>query len=326
MFCHVCGKGVEQGDRFCNSCGASLEGVIDTPAVAAAAAGDADTETTGAPEPADETTGEAIVEADPTEATPATPEPATPPPSDTQQLPTEAIPSVERAADQSPEPAGDEPAPDPTGDWDIDPVWAPTGTVAAQAGVATGDLPSTEPITEVWMDTVAEGGSIDAPDAVGRATPYDFAEQEPVTRQTEVMQPTATAEMPAVAPPAADPHHFRFGAVTLFGIIGGIVTLVSLFANVLSVTSDTRLVPNDDTPFGFRTGEWIVDDLADNLSIAGLIAAVLMVAGGVAAAFGWRWGSGMAGGAGLGLHTRWPASRARSSSCSRSRATSGTGC
>ena len=57
----------------------------------------------------------------------------------------------------------------------------------------------------------------------------------------------------------------------------------------------------DDTPPDFRTGTWILDDLADNMSIAGLIAIVLMVAGGVASGFRWRWGSGLAGGAGLAM-------------------------
>ena len=45
----------------------------------------------------------------------------------------------------------------------------------------------------------------------------------------------------------------------------------------------------------------MLDDLADNMSIAILIAAVLLVIGGVAAGFRWRWGSGLAGGAGLAL-------------------------
>ncbi len=67
------------------------------------------------------------------------------------------------------------------------------------------------------------------------------------------------------------------------------------------MSSDIRLVPTDSAPPGFRTGTWVLDDLADNLSIAILIAAVLLVAGGIGAGFRWRWGSGLAGGAGLAL-------------------------
>jgi hypothetical protein len=81
----------------------------------------------------------------------------------------------------------------------------------------------------------------------------------------------------------------------------GVVTLISLFAEMISVTSDQRLTPSEQTPFGFRTGTWIADDLADNLSIAGLVAIMLMVAGGVATGFHWRWGAGLAGGAGLAV-------------------------
>jgi hypothetical protein len=70
---------------------------------------------------------------------------------------------------------------------------------------------------------------------------------------------------------------------------------------MISITSDQRLAPSEQTPFGFRIGTWIADDLADNLSIAGLLAVMLMVAGGVASGFHWRWGAGLAGGAGLAI-------------------------
>ena len=113
----------------------------------------------------------------------------------------------------------------------------------------------------------------------------------------------STAEMPAIVEPAAPPPRvrFRFGAVTLIGIITGVVTLAAVFATLLTIESTTRFTLGPETPIGFRTGSWIVDDLAGNLSIAGLVAIVSMVAGGVAAGFGWRWGSGLAGGAGLAI-------------------------
>ena len=43
------------------------------------------------------------------------------------------------------------------------------------------------------------------------------------------------------------------------------------------------------------------NDLADNLSIAGLLAVLAMIAGGVASGFRWRWGGGLAAGGGLAL-------------------------
>ncbi len=188
-----------------------------------------------------------------------------------------------------------------------EPAWAPTGSVpaaAAAAGaatraaapdVATTDLPATEPITEVWMDAV------DADPAP--PTPYDFVEKEPVAATVQMETPVAeTAAMPAVvAEPVEEHGRFSFNLVLFISIVAGLVALAGLFADVISITSDARLVRTDDTPEAFRTGRWIVDDLADNLSIAGLIAVVSMVAGGVASAFRWRWGSGLAGGAGLAV-------------------------
>ena len=87
----------------------------------------------------------------------------------------------------------------------------------------------------------------------------------------------------------------------LCGILAAIVALAGTFTTAVEITSDTLLVPTDTAPADFRTGTWMLDDLADNMSIAILIAAVLLVIGGVAAGFRWRWGSGLAGGAGLAL-------------------------
>ncbi len=285
MECHACGRSVDDVDRFCNGCGVPLQA-----------------ETAGAP------TDRSAGEADPTP--PGVAGAAT------------GIIAVATSPDDAPEPAGDldESVDDESVDDDDlpptelvatsggelpedEPSWAPTGSVpvtAAAATVATDelattDLPATQPITEVWMNTV------DADPAP--PTPYDFVENEPVavTGQLEA-QVAATATMPAmpVAPPE-DHTHFRFNLILFVALLAGIISLVAVFADVISITSDSRLVQTDDTPADFRTGTWIVDDLADNLSIASLIAILAMVAGGVASGFRWRWGSGLAGGAGLAM-------------------------
>ena len=131
--------------------------------------------------------------------------------------------------------------------------------------------------------------------------PYDFAEHQLATDVVPTVLPNATAQMPAVVAHGRPAPRFRLGAVTVIAVMTGVVTLISLFAEMISVTSDQRLTPSEQTPFGFRTGTWIADDLADNLSIAGLVAIMLMVAGGVATGFHWRWGAGLAGGAGLAV-------------------------
>src|SRR5690606_11071748 len=156
---------------------------------------------------------------------------------------------------------------DRIGRWDDDPVWAATGAVPAtdepatpmSAPVATGELPSTEPITEVWME---------------QAGP----ESDPWTEvHTDVVP--ATAQMPAAVPvaTAAPGRRFRFTAVTLLGGVGGVVLLVAMFATVVEITSNTRLTIGDEAPPSFRLGNWIADDLGSNLSVAGLLAALLMV-------------------------------------------------
>lgn len=277
MECPSCGRRVESGDRFCNGCGTSLEGVTDTTQILAVLDDDTPPSTASpvdAPGPENshpEISDPELPVADVTD----------PDVTDPDLAPTELL-----ALDSDDESWGDEPA------------WAPTGSLPAtpdDAATVTGDLPATEPITEVWMEQVA-----DEPPAT---TPYDFTEREPVAITGEIAaQIGATATMPVVpiatAPP---PPRFGFNLILLISLATGIVSLVALFGSILSITSDTRLVQTDDTPPDFRTGSWILDDLADNMSIAGLIAIVLMVAGGVASGFRWRWGSGLAGGAGLAM-------------------------
>jgi len=192
-------------------------------------------------------------------------------------------------------------------DWvEHDPVWAATAGVRATVlpppgptTASTQDLPSTEPITEVRMEPVADALPDPTPPD---PTPYDFTDDEPVAPSPATtampVAPTSTAEMPATIVSGPD-HHFRFAATTLISVVAAIVTLVAVFANIVSITSNVRVIPDDDTPVDFATGTWILDDLADNLSIAGLIAAVLMAIGGIAAGFRWRWGAGLAAGAGL---------------------------
>lgn len=256
MECPTCGRSVESGDRFCNGCGTSLEGVTDTTQIVAVVDGP---------------------EASPTEPPTVGDEPA----DDVAFAPTELV------------------AIDADDEWSDEPAWAATGSLPVastdEASTVTGDLPATEPITEVWMEQVA--------DEPAATTPYDFTEREPVAITGEVpAQAGATATMPVVQAMAPPPtSRFGFNLILLISLVTGVASLVALFGNIVTITSDTRLVQTDDTPPGFRTGTWILDDLADNMSIAGLIAVVTMVAGGVASGFRWRWGSGLAGGAGLAM-------------------------
>jgi hypothetical protein len=199
-----------------------------------------------------------------------------------------------------PEPADPEPAVDTGdewGDWgDDDPVWAATGSVDVVGRAthpSTDQLPMTQPITEVRAHQPTSAIVTAEPDEP------DPPWHDHVAATTTVTTTPATAELPVFPRAIEERRQFRFTAVLGLSVLGAIVTLLGLFATIVTVTSNARLVRTPETPAAFRTGEWIATDLADNIPIAGLIAACLMVGGGVASAFGWRGGSGLAGGAGL---------------------------
>ena len=322
MECSNCARTVAPGDRFCNGCGSPLgepgatrpvattdaDERVPTSDETAAASDTVAADTTASPIAA---SADAAPDSEPTPAAPPVPIDDTeaipvsgtaPDPASTAGTePTTVAPTAaanDETADQTNDETGDrteliEIA--PGDDWDDEPSWARTGTVPP---TATDQLPATEPVTEVRM------ARVDAEPHDPATTPYDFAEREPVAITGQIdAQPAPTATMPAMvatAPAPIEPgSRFRFGLLTLIALVTGVATLGAMFADIIVITSDVRLTFTDDTPATFRTGTWIADDLADNLSVAGLIAVVLMVAGGVAGGFGWRWGSGLAGGAGL---------------------------
>jgi hypothetical protein len=341
MVCHQCGKTVQQEDRFCTGCGASLEhpepagaGTVvpeDTPSepvvpdVDHSALPPPETSTPLAPPPgispsptASPSTITDVPNTEPeaaadephqnTELTPVadddtdTASSADQPEQHTQPMPVITT-ETNTTADQPEQNTELTPVIDSDDEWSADvPVWAPTGSVPAQAGPDvdatpvggfTADLPTTEPITEVQV----VAASVESEPAIDPSPPFEQAEDT-----AETTTPTGeTTEMPAVMVADAPAPRFRLGAVTMIAVPTGIVTLISMFANIVSIDSDQRLTPSIETPFGFRTGTWIADDLADNLSIAGLLAIMLMIAGGVAAGFRWKWGAGLAGGAGLAV-------------------------
>ena len=148
----------------------------------------------------------------------------------------------------------------PDNGWELDdPVWAPTGAVAV----------------------------------VG-------AEPTPVPQTTAVLPVTPpTAELPAFESVAPHRAAVRLTPTAALGIIGGLVLMVSMFATVVEVVADIPLTVPPDAPVGFRLGTWIAGDFGSNLPIAGLVAALTMTLGGVAAMFGHRWGAGLVGGGGL---------------------------
>ena len=283
MQCHECGNSVAPDDRFCTACGASL---ADRPAAVEPADEPAPAEAAEAAATA-AVTGQDIAD-DTSELAPSEPTPS-------EQAPTEQVDTVPIAVVDTAEPD------DVWGD--NDPVWAATGSVdtIGQPLTETPDtdqLPATEPITEVWTRPGTASPIVTAEEVAGDDP---WSDEPGVAPTTAMPMASGTAQMPVLPTPIREKARFRFTAVLAFSVVGGIVTLLSLFATIVTVTSNERLVRTPETPAAFRTGEWISTDLADNMPIAGLIAVCLLVAGGVASAFGWRGGSGLAGGAGLAI-------------------------
>lgn len=273
MVCQVCGRSVEAEDRFCTGCGVSLVEHPPTGDAATTPTARADSDV----EPASATP------ADPVEAEPAA-APAPPIPTAGSDAPTELVELTED-----------------DGWGEDDPVWAvtaPTPRITSASATRTSDLPTTEPITEVWPSAYDSAG-------------YDSGAHDPapdvppggavVTSAVTTVAPSTgeTAVIPVTTEPLPTERRVRFTAVTLFGLLTGVVLMAGLFTTILSVESDTRLEPVADAPAEFRVGSWIADDLADNLSIGGFLAVLAAVVGGIAAIFRWRWGSGLAAGAGL---------------------------
>ncbi|RLE25292.1 MAG: hypothetical protein DRJ50_03215, partial [Actinobacteria bacterium] len=131
------------------------------------------------------------------------------------------------------------------------------------------------------------------------ATADDYA----VTEQIEVAgsAATSTEEIPAVFDgqddlaeyaPAREP--FRLKLVFILAFFGAITVLMSAIANVTDIRT-TR--PTS----GITTGVSTLETFGSNLPIAGFVGAAVMVIGGLLACFGFRWGAGLAGGAGLAL-------------------------
>ncbi len=184
----------------------------------------------------------------------------------------------------------------PDNEW-ADPVWAPTGSVPLQPpappGTDTADLPATQPVRiEPAEPRLPER----EPEQV--LTPYDYGGDATVVTPIE----SATGVLPAgygAAPGAPRRFEFRVTATLVLGLATAVVAMAALFTDVLRIESSRPLTAAPDMPVGFGTGTWLLDDLAGNLSIAGLLAVVAIAAGAVASALGWTWGSGLAGGGGL---------------------------
>ena len=263
MQCPQCGAAVEHREKFCRSCGASLKGVTDaTMAV----------DEVSAPDPAVEEPGD----------DPAPEEP--PPPPVGAPLPP---PTVEPSAEPEPVPATSDP-------------------------VNTRTPPVIRPAYDADAIDLEE---LNDPPAEAMAT-TQMAAQTGV-RGASSQDPAITTPLTIV--PATDPYAATtdeipevFDGVDEFGAyprprerfrvrLTFLVALFAVVAVVMTATADIVDIFTSIPVDGIAQGTLVLDSFGSNLAAAAYAGAGVMVVGGLLACFGFRWGAGLAGGAGLAL-------------------------
>ncbi len=272
MYCPSCGHEVEAEQKFCQDCGRSLVGVTEPTETGT----DALKITTSPEPPAEFSTRDS---------------------SDTAEIPT--VDAPDELPDFADLPTREitlrPPIPDP--DW----------------AIPTGDNPAI-PTDPAQDDTSAMPAETFFPDADVPPPPTDISSTAQIPAQpgphaTTTMDAVATGhtdEFPAVFDGSPDIHEypqtrdpFKLKLVFVLAFFGAIAVLMAAVADIIDIRTSA---PVDGIATGIRT----LDTLGTNLAVAGFFGATVMALGGLLACFGFRWGAGLAGGAGLAL-TGWAA-------------------
>jgi hypothetical protein len=129
---------------------------------------------------------------------------------------------------------------------------------------------------------------------------------QPVSDAHATVTGEITDEVPALFDGSGDMFEyppgrglFKVRLVFILAFFGAIAVLMTSVADIIDIRTSA---PVDGIATGVRT----LDAIGTNLAVAGFAGATVMVLGGLFACFGFRWGAGLAGGAGLSL-TGWAA-------------------
>jgi zinc-ribbon domain len=266
MQCHVCGTEVRPEHKFCMECGARLR-----------------RPTTGelalAPPHADEEETNRL----PALATPAShpmfdpttgqllavpPPPPLPPPDEDA---TNVLPAVGAPRGRSGFGPPDVSAQGP-GRWDHPPDTGPLWP--AESG-DSGGYPAPPTTVQPPYRSEYDGGYYDA---TGRV-PATYAPWEQASAPWE--QGEAPKRRPA----------FRLKPLLIISVLAAAAAVAGMIVPVLDI----------DQPGSPFNGSWKLNDFGTNLTVAGALTALAMVLGAMAWCVGFRWGAGLAGGAGAGL-------------------------
>ena len=260
--CATCGRDRPAGET-CPECGApATAGEEPTPA------------TLPPPNPTD-VRPSPQPDTEPVDIIPATTEP--PAPRDADDQPTDIVPAPPQPPD-----ADDQPDTQPT---DIVPGPPRPGQEAGPGP----DEPN-QRATDVHGVVTAETAPVAPPTPASTpATPVTAT--VPVT----TLQPVAVVDLDADEfQHTAGRHPFRVGLLLVLSALGALAAVMVPAADIVDIRT-TR--PIDGIGVGIIT----LDDIGTNLAVAGYVGAGAMVFGAILGSFGFRWGAGIAGGAGLAL-------------------------
>jgi hypothetical protein len=264
MYCPSCDQVVVENQKFCADCGHSLAGVAD------------------------------LTEALPVISSPADSTDVFPAPDDSQPratlgklatLPDDELPSIAGLPTQ--EISARPPIPDP--DWSTPTGDVPLAPTALNVPplLMTGEVSTVITAVEPPVDVLVTTQISAQRDAAGTATmsvPDDITDQVP-----EVFD--GSGDM-FEYPPGRGP--FKVKLVFILAFFGALAVLMIAVADIIDIRTSA---PIDGIATGVRT----LDALGTNLAVAGFVGATVMALGGLLACFGFRWGAGLAGGAGLAL-------------------------
>jgi hypothetical protein len=268
MQCHVCGTEVRPEHKFCMECGARLRRPTGELALAPPSSAEAETDRLPAyPGPSshpmfDPATGQLLA---------VPPPPPLPPPDEdaTNVLPAVGAP-LGRGGFGPPDVSAQGP-----GRWDHPAGSTPLWPGESSTGYAVERVPATtvQPPYRGEIDTgyYEATGRVPATYAPWEAAPAPWEEPEP-------------------APPPA--RVFRVKPLLILTVLTATAAVVGMAADLLDVGS---------TGNAALDGGWKLNDFGTNLTVAGILTALTMVLGALAWCVGYRWGAGLAGGAGAGL-------------------------
>lgn len=286
MQCHSCGADVRDGQKFCMECGASLRGVADAtgevPVIrpSGSLSDQARDEVTRA-------MGSAPTQRDGTPSTRSTP----PAPPSTRS----STPSTQSTQSSPPAPE----APPAERSWQHDPHATVQLPVArpGQSNRGPDDGGPTAPLPRVTRAAApapspADGEATTQLPVQGRtAAHYDLAtEAERDAAHGDDRYDPGYVDDRAERPRRA----FRLRTMLVLGVLAAAATVVGVLLTMIEIAPEAGGAP-------FEVGTWTVNDFGTNNAIAALITAGVIVGGALLWCYGFKWGAGLAGGAGAAL-------------------------